>query len=340
MNGFPQKNESNNMNIIQARPLNSFQIPQIASPFPSQVFAGAPITNGVLGTNEFSQMQLNTGALPTGSVPVFLIPASSLTAGQQLSLNQSGINSVILQNQEQHDSKIQPQQAFLLKNNNFIQQPSPNNSIMSFNNVVPQSFLSSIPNINVLPGFNALKQNDQSIGNGDMTGNPWMNNIQQIQGSSPIIILSSNKPPTLQNQPTNFTSNNVNPGTMTTGTFITSNFSQGGNSMPGLVPYEQQPLQIQYLTSLYCPYSNNNIFSSGNPVIYQNNPVTPLQNSGKMMNGMENMTGSNGSFQPIQQVQNPGFMNNGMLGIPDNVREQNNALNRHERENGGNNGTF
>lgn len=96
----------------------------------------------------------------------------------------------------------------------------------------------------------------------------WVSQTQTFPIQNNPVIIVSNKPMNYGNQGYMIAQNGIP--------------MQQAQPMGGMMPFEQPPMQIQYLTSLYAPYSNNNIFSNYYPVVYQTAP--------------------NVQFQPVQQV--------------------------------------
>ena len=282
MNAFPQIPQVNDTNnFMQARPVNAFQVPQTASPYQPQMYQNVQYMPAVPNMNGFAMNTMNGNAFGNGTVPVLLIPASSIGPGGQIQLG-----APIGQEQQQ--------QPFLFKTNEG-QQFSSSPSILSYNIQQQQPVMG-----------NAMQNNNKA-------NQGWMNPNQPVQASNPVIIVSSNKAPTIQNQQMSFNIQNGQTNGIIQGGMIPANINMNGTNMPTYISYEP-PMQIQYLTSLYCPYSNNNIFSGCYPMVVQNGSGFPVQNPGKP-GGMENMTG-NSTPVITQQIPNSTFQfSNGNGGV-------------------------
>jgi len=334
MNNFPQATDASQgyPNFVQnSRPVNTFQVSQAPSPYQPQVFPNiqympvAPNMN--MGNYQTVPMNaLNMGGFGNGTVPVLIVPASSIGPGGQIQL---GPNVGTIGQEQDMKNFVQPQaqvqqQPFLFKANETASQQQVSNSpsIMSYNMQQQQQQQAQ----NTFGGFGTFKQNGMSA---DKTSG-WANPAQPMQSSNPVIIVSSNKAPTIQNQQMAFNIQNA-PNNMVQGNFNGGNFIQAGNGTngPTYISYEP-PMQIQYLTSLYCPYSNNNIFSSCYPMMVQNNSGYPGQNTGKPM-GMENMMG-NGAPVITQQMPNNTlqFSNGGVFRNPEISQNPNLVRNANE----------
>jgi len=124
----------------------------------------------------------------------------------------------------------------------------------------------------------------------------WATQTQSLPIQSPVIIIA-NKPISYPSQQVYYSGNGMqNPMSAGTPTGFPITMASGiqttlpnGNGISNGIPLGQQvgsfeqPVQIQYLTSLYAPYSNNNIFSNYYPVVYQNAPginIQPVKSNG------------------------------------------------------------
>ncbi len=243
--------------------------------------------NGASTTETMPQMQINPGLFPSG-VPMFLIPATSFVQAPQM---QNPSNPGVFFCSPEQEAKPFSQQSLFFKNNAPVQQAN-NTPIF-----VSQPMFSSVPSIfSNLSSFKPA-QNGYEMNN----GMNWNNQLQQpFQSNQPIILVSNPKQNGQNPQMTQMTQmpgNFMQPANFGNGGFL-SHPSQNGNGMSGLAS-QVQPLQIQYMTSLYCPYSNNNIFSGFPPTATaQNGQSLPISISGKPFMGMEQGGANQGHMMP------------------------------------------
>lgn len=324
-----------------ARGAASFQAPQIQNPYTNPMFptaTGTPLMNSVIPTSLNTSMAA-TAALPNGVVPIFIIPASStglplgqnnILGGQMGHMGQIGQIGQMGQmgqmpTQEMELKNLAQPQQMLFGNNGSIKTVT---TPTAFNGATFQQPIIQ-PIINQASAqasnYNFFKQNTTNPNGMEIAGGNWLGQNQALQQANPIIIV--NKQPgmqtqpmsfNIQTQPTNFIQTNLNPGAFGSGNMIPNVFNSAGGNMTGFPSYEA-PMQIQYLTSLYCPYSNNNIFSNYYPVMCPSNTGMAMATPEKqafgaengMMNGMNTMNGI--QINP-QQVINGGMpvFNQGM----------------------------
>ena len=207
MNTFPQTTDANQglSNFVQNRPVNTFQVSQAPSPYQPQAFPNiqyVPVATNLGGNYPMNTMNtmntMNMSAFGNGTVPILIVPASSIGPGGQIQL---GPNVATMGQEQDMKNFAQQQQPFLFKpNENPTQQVTNSPSILSYNMQQPQ---------NPFAGFNTFKQNGTSI---DKTSAGWTNpaqSMQPMQSPNPVIIVSSNKAPTIQNQQMSFNIQNA-----------------------------------------------------------------------------------------------------------------------------------
>jgi uncharacterized membrane protein len=246
------------------------------------------------------------------------------------------------------EAKQQPQPLFKNMMQQRAQPLNMGSGMPIFGTLMPQTMANpmSMP----LQAFNPFKQasmmpqKDTSMSG----GMNYMSSNPNAMATEPMIMLQNNstgtnKPsvPSMQssqmgfqmpNQQSNYSTATTNQTTYNTNTFVTNGFNNG-SGMPGMVSYGQ-PMQIQYMTSLYCPYSNNNIFSNYYPVVCQPNQGFMVPTSSEKQGfGMETMSGGNSMGFSAQQPNNMMSMSNGYFKGGERFGDQNSMLMKHEREN-------
>jgi hypothetical protein len=291
--------------LISNRPVNGYQVPQFTGTYPP-----VPITSPVVYANGmYPNVSYPNGALtaspyPNGVVPVLLIPTTCLNPVPSFPMTLSNNSNASFPMQEidfkYHPMQQQQQPQFTLSSNTPLinQQSSANFPVFSFGNTTPQHAKNTV--LNPLSNSNQSKQNNLTSCYIDMSGESRINQSQSIQSSSPMILLPNNKfaPITTQQVPINMQDSSTNlipvnyiPNTLNSIAYPSTNMNQNDANMQKQV-LAYHPMQIQYVTRLYCPYSNNNIISNYIPPENQNG-----LNSGTPVAGMD-MSSNFISFNP------------------------------------------
>jgi hypothetical protein len=298
--------------LISNRPVNGYQTPQFTgtyptAPVPTVVYANGmyPNTsypNGAYPNVSYSNGALTAGSYPNGVMPVLLIPTTCLNPVSSFPITLPNNNSTTFPMQEVDFKYHQQLQQQPLLANTFMNQPnSANLSVFSFGNNTPQHVKNTVPSPLPNSVFKQTVPTTGNAGNSEVFGGNWMNQGQAIQSSSPMVMLPNNNrftpvmtqqgPFSVQDPSTNFTPVSViptayNPTTISPNNFVNPNDPNMTNQFLAV-----QPMQIQYVTRLYCPYSNNNIFSNYYPPGSQNGP-----NSGGSVIEMDGTPSNNFSF--------------------------------------------
>ena len=280
---------------------NSYQqlLEQKATPFSNSFLMNRPLPN-LSNPNPFANYSSKN--LPILVLPTNVNTSSSMVVNTNLITKSSSSSTASTSNQSEPESRPSPFEFQTSKTAQEHAKPSVNSAASNlFSNYFPNASnpFQSTPLIQVPTPITNLNQANQS-------------QFSQIQ---PAFGMLPNKGNQITSQASVFNTSSQNGSMNLNGPFISAfqnlysypiNNMTALNSMGSLnqmnsynmmnsgVRSTENPMQIQYLTSLYLPYSNNNIYNNCYPMMYSNGPEMCIQGQMQPQRNLNNLMPATG----------------------------------------------